>query len=93
MPKGAQSNWFGIYFPNVATDIFYPLISVGENTIITEDLADKWKNKIGLALKLKVILFWVTLAVGIFLFLVGMVVIGATWRKASVQKTYAPIQG
>jgi len=59
----------------VPTNTMYPMFFVSELAAITDKLADDFKNKVYQILTIRTVIFWTFLSVGIFMVVVGIVLI------------------
>jgi len=86
IPKWANDIWFTKYYQNSLVDVFFPLVKVAEKTEISEQQAQDYKDETQKYVWLGNFLFWLSIAVGVFLIVFSVAVapvgIFMYWRKS-----------
>jgi len=79
----ADQDLFYLYFPNVRDGIFYPIFRTSQHAEVNSDQAKEWKDKVEVVLDAREVLFWITMAVGIVMFVTTLPLLCAAlylWR-------------
>ena len=90
VPPGAKKNWLDIFYPDFADGIFYPTIKYEETASINNHQAQEFRDKVEMMLWYQKFFFWFSLALGITLLVVGVVLVAVGGRclwKIKRQKT------